>query len=649
MKKRSAKFWLCIALVLCLISMIGTSCMESGWGKVHVTEYNTNLREVSAEIAANNAITGKDIQITFQTGGPGGLFGAPVGDDFHFRLFVPDSASESNPAPAIVCCHGGSNVLEMQMPFYIELARRGYVVISMDAAGNGETDNGVNSLTAETQGMLAAVEFIMSLPYVDESNVGITGHSYGNLACINTIKAMNTSESGQRIRSYVNGDGIAFLSFFTEDLADGLIMTVGAGMYGEAKTSDLYILESDMAKSLVSFFDKNFDGSSITDGQYYSNEGEIAAPALGQALNVEEAIRITEYHGTHPMWHFSKEGAAIALEGFYAGLGTPNGVEEIPVDNQIWPIEAAFQLLGLLGFFMMLFPLVSILSDTKYFSAIKCSVPEKAQLPSIKDPRRIFIFLLTMAACIIFAFKSYVVLYPAVKAYMDMSVYPGNDVFTNPIGFWTMACGMFTLVVIGVNWALTRVICRDKLYNPFSTCSFNSVSQFFKTVLFSASVVAIMYAVVAVAGLVFHADFRVCTLAVQVGESSWMYIILTRYLPMWLLFYVPYAILNASSRFKETPEWLEVLVLSITNCIALVIYAAIQYSSLVANHGLKVYDAFGGIACFVVAPVLAFAAVSSRFIYKKTGNAMAAGLINGTIFCLMTVYGNGWTADLMFF
>ncbi len=649
--KKGARFWLCIALALCLVSMIGTACMERGWGKVKVTEYNITLRDLIQEIKSNNEKTGKNIQVTFKGGSAGSVFGPPVGDDFHFRLFVPKTATAENPAPAVICAHGGSNVLEMQMPFYVELARRGFVVISMDLASHGETDSGVDSLTGGTQGMLAAVEFAMSLPCVDETKIGVTGHSAGNTGCINSIKALNTPDSTQKIRAYVNGDAAAFLSMmFTEECTEDVIMTLGSAMYGEAKSAGgYYVLESDLAKKIAGWFDPGFDGSNLIDGQYYSSEGMISAPALGEALTVDKAFTVKEFAGTHPMWHFSKAGAKIAIEGFYAGLGTPSGVAVIDADKQVWQFETCFELLGLIGIFMLLFPLVTLLSETKFFSAIRRSIPERSEMPSIKDPRRLIIFLLTFAVCVLYAFFSYKKLYPLVNAYMDGSVYPGNSAFTNPIGLWTMACGMFTLVVIGANWALTRLICRDKSFNPFESCSFSSVSQFLKTVLFSVTVVAIIYAVVALAGIVFKADFRICTLAIQIGDPKWMFTVLNKYMPMWLLFYIPYAILNSNTRFKDMPEWLELVILAIANCLALVIYAWIQYHSLVVTHGVKPLDSFGGIACFTLIPVLGFAVFSSRHVYKKTGSALAAGLINGIIFCLMTVFGNGWGADFMFF
>ena len=36
--KKNAKFWVCLALVLCLVSMIMASAVQGSWGRVKVSE-----------------------------------------------------------------------------------------------------------------------------------------------------------------------------------------------------------------------------------------------------------------------------------------------------------------------------------------------------------------------------------------------------------------------------------------------------------------------------------------------------------------------------------------------------------------------------------------------------------------------------------
>jgi len=158
---KSAKFWLCIALVLCLLSMVGTACMQGNFGSTKVKTYYVTTAELAEMIRANNAETGKDIQIHF---------GEDAVNQFSFMTLIPKNATADNPVPAIICAHGGANTKEMQMPGYIELARRGFVVVTIDMAEHGYSDAGIDPLTGGSYGMLAAAEYAMSLPCVRDSD-----------------------------------------------------------------------------------------------------------------------------------------------------------------------------------------------------------------------------------------------------------------------------------------------------------------------------------------------------------------------------------------------------------------------------------------------------------------------------------------------
>ena len=62
------------------------------------------------------------------------------GGMIHAQLFVPENASSANPLPAILNMHGGSDYLQTVSNYSLELARRGYVVLSVDAYGSGASD-----------------------------------------------------------------------------------------------------------------------------------------------------------------------------------------------------------------------------------------------------------------------------------------------------------------------------------------------------------------------------------------------------------------------------------------------------------------------------------------------------------------------------
>ena len=57
-----------------------------------------------------------------------------------YKLYKPNDVSESNKAPAVLLLHGYQNDHETSSAFAIELARRGFVCLSLDEYGHGSTE-----------------------------------------------------------------------------------------------------------------------------------------------------------------------------------------------------------------------------------------------------------------------------------------------------------------------------------------------------------------------------------------------------------------------------------------------------------------------------------------------------------------------------
>ena len=645
MKKfKSAKFWLCIALVLCLLSMIGTACMQGNWGSTKVKTYYVTTAELAEMIRANNAETGKDIQIHF---------GEDAVNQFSFMTLIPKNATADNPVPAIICAHGGANTKEMQMPGYIELARRGFVVITIDMAEHGYSDAGIDPLTGGSYGMLAAAEYAMSLPCVDETQIGVTGHSMGNQACFFTINALNTEGSTQRIAAWVQGAGSMYAPQMTPETAKGMVWTISIDKYDEFDTlyfSSANILEVPMGTGIVNIVYPEFSDSAVTEYQWYTPEGPVANPAPDKALEADTAFRMINPPITHPAFHFSKLGTYITVDGFYAAFGVPSGAKYIDANKQVWPIVTCFELIGLIGFFMLMFPLVSLLSKTPFFKDINRPVPERSEYLSLKDPREFIILALSLVASVIFSFFTYIKLYPNGNRLLDVTKFAANDV-PNGIGIWTIACGIFAIVVALTCFGLRKLVYRKsdvKVANPFAVADLSSVRQFFLSVLFSLTVVVLMFIPVYIARYVFNADFRICSFIICAGELKSLPLVFCKYVPIWLLFYIPNAITIAGTRYKDVPDWVMTVVMAVANSIALVVFLFLQYGTLFKTNAMwEPTCGMAGIVAWAIIPCLAFAAVSARYITKKTGNPWVAGMINGTVMCCSTLFATRFMTDFI--
>lgn len=114
-----------------------------------------------------------------------------IGDDgltYSGLMMVPKNATNANPAPVFIGCHGGSADARAMEVWGLELARRGYVVLLPDAAGGGSSEK--YSVTARGEKydyiyepVYTMFKYLTSLPIVQADNVHIAGISQGGNPC----------------------------------------------------------------------------------------------------------------------------------------------------------------------------------------------------------------------------------------------------------------------------------------------------------------------------------------------------------------------------------------------------------------------------------------------------------------------------------
>ena len=107
-KKKMSRIMLCVALALCLISMIGASLIQTDGHQIEIK------------------------QMTWETS---------AGHQIAADLWIPSNATQETPAPAVITIEGWYNNKEMQDLYTLELARRWYVVLTMDLHGHGNSES----------------------------------------------------------------------------------------------------------------------------------------------------------------------------------------------------------------------------------------------------------------------------------------------------------------------------------------------------------------------------------------------------------------------------------------------------------------------------------------------------------------------------
>ena len=635
---KHTKWILILSVVLMVISIIGQFFMQTGFMSINMEYHSVSLKELGSMITKNCEESKKNVDITF--------WEDPYAT-FSFLTFIPDNASAENPVPAIVLFHGGWNTKEKQSTNYIELARRGFVVVVPDLAGMGQTDTAVSDDTGGSYGATAAVEYAMSLPYVDENQIGVAGHSNGNREAARAITLENETEhNNHRIKAFFLLNSVGYINYLNTDV-EGLFLGEVEAKYDEwdvdSDNALHYLEHSDTALSTVQRWNPEYNSYTIPEGEWISSDGSVTPydpdSVNGAALDIPDGVAIWNPAEIHNQGAFSKNCSAYATTTYYAAFGVPSGAEYISPSSQIWPFFSMFRILGLIGLVLFIFPVVSILADTKLFSGLKRQIPSQAELPSIKKPENWISILAMIVITTVYSYSIFTDAY--VRGYTSVfdSTYSYSPL--NPFLYYFMAMTIFGLGLTLADYAIKRLIHRKDgtiVANPFESGKISGWGEFFRCALFALVTAVIWMLPVYVAFYGFQACFRIWEIAIYPDSIAHFYIFATKYLPLFTLFFIPMAISNVGMRFKELPDWVSSLIAGIANSLGISILAIVQYSSIVKNGVYYIPDGYGvmaGMVAITTPPVLILASFIVRHVYKKTGNTWVAALTNGLILGLL--------------
>jgi dienelactone hydrolase len=381
--------WLLICLAILVGAMMLASAVQKDFGNVHVS--NVTYRNFN---------------------------GIPV----RAKLLQPDSDAGQQTLPGVVYIHGYQNNRETGDAYCIELARRGFVVLNIDAIGRGNsgipkapTDPNFDS----SYGGLSALNYLRTLPNVDPQALGMMGHSLG------AEMAYQVAMQNPSVKALVI-TGFAYTTAANKKLPRNMLMIIGK--WDEFR--DRMTHTRDIAKE---WMDTPETRSVISHPQPQTGVtyGDFEKGTARRVV-IPNTIHIQESH--------SRLAIAESLMWMKQALSPPAVLWTDP-DQQIWPVKEWATLVAMLAGLWSLIPLGSLLIRLPFFKDIHSAPSTRYTCSKNKCFRYAFINGLLMwlylpLIFVLFGIHIYIVHIDKVFPMMMVNAIVWWFVWVNVIGFF---------------------------------------------------------------------------------------------------------------------------------------------------------------------------------------------------------------------
>lgn len=262
-------------------------------------------------------------------------------------IYIPENATDETPAPVAVIMHGRSNHAHSNDTWSMELARRGYVVLSPDLQGGGESDPDVD----RTSQAITVAQYANSLSFVEQDALNLIGYSAGTGTVLATYAAMPDS---------VNSICEVFGPFMMQ-LAGGI---------------DNVNTNYCMIKSTADQYDGHFIGDVEACRKYMAEISGITD--LQPDTDYEWRGNIFRYaviSGTlHQTGNIS--GETIKAIVSYEGTVNTNPIDRAD-DDLAWLQQQLFSAVACVTMMFLLASIINLLMQTEFFGKAANAVPVK--------------------------------------------------------------------------------------------------------------------------------------------------------------------------------------------------------------------------------------------------------------------------------
>lgn len=642
-QRRFYQRFLAISIIVCLLCMAGAYLIRSDFGKL-------NIKELSIVDGNGNKIAA--------------------------TMFIPSTATKEHPAPAVVALHGSFNARESESYLCYELARRGYVTVTVDCDGHGDSDyykdNPMDAFflvtaepgadfesvdTAPTSGIAPVIDYLYDLSFVDQDQIGITGHSLGG----KTMVAVYAYYKIQEIKGGINkissvylvdnqqlsigGKWMSHLRYqpstggeeieLPYDVDFGVSLCKADENNGTTEAGGPWnFSKSNNARTLINELDEYdlAEGEQVEVGRYYRGHVDGSEEEYLRILN-----QPSEIHMLGPYGIGSNSGA---IDFFQTSLSAP---KEIPSKNLIYPVEMVFNAVGAVCFFLIIYASCRLLLTYPYFSTLLVSSEAEIYRPSapVKRADKVYYWgFMIIGSIIPITWMIPLAMWVgghkgetfAARSLFGTVIWPQGNQLEQAL--WVATAGLWTILLFTVRyWVSIRKYGGVK---PSDWHLHMSRQECGKTVLLAFLSVGMGYLMTFIASYFFGSYFGALNWVIRWPNSRTVLIAL-RYVPLFLLFYLANAFTqNIGRMISSRKEWKNVVLMCFINGLGLLLLWIYQYYTFsvagkVPLNSARVMQTW---SFFIVQSVCT---IFARKMYLKTGKIYLGAIINALVFTMISV------------
>jgi pimeloyl-ACP methyl ester carboxylesterase len=592
-RKKSVRFF-CLTLAILFVSSLFIWGFQTSWGKIKVKRLT---------------IMGND------------------GTEISTLIYIPENATKEIPVPGIVIYHGRSNQGHSNDTWSMELARRGYVVLSPDLSGGGESD--VNDRNEQAY---VVAEYASTLDIIQPGNLNAIGYSAG---CSAATQAAVKLPDKFNSSLCVFGPFLIAISGYGDQLKD---ITTNFGIIKAVEDQyDYHFLgnpeESRMAASKMFGFDEM-----VNEGEDY---------AFGDEGNI---FRYVEVSGAlHQTANISTDAISAILEFEETVTDAPIS---LAVTDQAWKAQQFFSAIAAIAMLFFLAAGISLLLELEFFSSLISERKTKAPQKGAKAWALDILFSLVIPAIIFVPISAYA-----------MAFIPANKILSsanlNGIMVWLIAMAIIGSIRLSISINKRKKAGEKIDLSDFALGSPGETkinwSNVGKSVLIGVVVVTVCGLIMTVAESLLGVNYQIWNLATYLKPSMTRVI---RAIPYMIIIFVVMFIGNLNQRSlpslgsEKKDMILAMTVNALLTASALIVLLLIQYGgSLIIGTGqtlipqIDVYGTGTNTSCgaldfsFGYCYMMGGTTAVITYIYRKYGNIWA-GVIPCAIFAgLFTLIG----------